>query len=294
MKLRSAVFQFLSPKYQYVDYLKKKFFNVILPYLIVSIPAIGLCLIKNQPFFQGSWFTDAFSSWSALQKVTILYLTGAHFFHFWFIPMIVLFYLFAPAFIWLDRHPKFYKILPLLLCLSLVMSRADDDSLVLQNFIHFTSVYVLGMFCCHYREAVLEFMTKYWLGLLGLAIALILVDITLRVTSSPLVNSLYLNTAAKSILSVVFMYVLWRWDAQFSAPFHRIMGRFADLSFGIYFLHAYIIFLYMHQLKYFRFSSSLNLGSLFFALMVIILFNVELLLAIKKFLGRRSLYVVGC
>jgi fucose 4-O-acetylase-like acetyltransferase len=41
------LFQHLSKKYEYRDYLKKKFSNVILPYLIISISAVLSCIIAG-------------------------------------------------------------------------------------------------------------------------------------------------------------------------------------------------------------------------------------------------------
>ena len=45
------LFQFLSRKYQYNRYLEKKVKNVILPYVLVSIPAILLCIWRDQPYY---------------------------------------------------------------------------------------------------------------------------------------------------------------------------------------------------------------------------------------------------
>ena len=91
------LFQFLSDKYKFKIYLQKKFVNVVLPYFFVSIPALCLCLLKNQTFGSTEGFASSFGTWSLLQKIAVLYLTGAHFFHFWFIPMIIIFYFFAPS-----------------------------------------------------------------------------------------------------------------------------------------------------------------------------------------------------
>ena len=199
-----------------------------------------------------------------------------------------------PVFIWLDRHANFYRVLPLLFCLSILIPRPEDDSLILQNFVHFTSVYVLGMFCCHYRDAVLFAMKQYWRWMLLLATVLIALEVLLKSMSSPLTDIIYLNTASKSILSVVFIYLLWRFDNAFSAKFHAIMGKLANLSFGIYFLHAYIIYVYMFALKYLNALIGKNVLFLMFSLLVILLLTISILLIGQKAFGKKSRYLFGC
>lgn len=288
------LFQFLSAGYQYGSYLKKKFVNVILPYLVVSIPALGFCLIKDKPFYIEHWFMDSFNNGSVLQKTAILLLTGSHFYHFWFIPMIAVFYISAPVFIAIDKNPKFYYFLPILIFLSILVPRPDDDALILQNFVHFTSVYVLGMFCCHYRENVMKFMQKHCFQVVLAAIALIALQVALRVTDTPFQYIFYFNTTSKSILSLVFMYLLRKYDSSFPSRTHRMMGLLADFSFGIYFLHAYIIFLYLKFLEILQLPSSMNLFSMLLLLSTIMVLTLGVLLISKHFLGKRTQYLVGC
>jgi len=67
------------------------------------------------------------------------------------------------------------------------------------------------------------------------------------------------------------MYLLWQLDNAFPAKFHAIMGRLAGLSFGIYFLHAYIIYAYMLALKHLDILIGKNVLFLMFSLLVVLL-----------------------
>ena len=288
------LFQFLSKKYNYNTYLKNKFFNVVIPYILVSIPAICLCILRNQPFYKTTDL-NSFGHWSLFQKIIYLYVTGSHLFHFWFIPVIIIFYLFAPIFIWLDRYPQHYKIaLPFLICLSIVIPRASDDALVLQNFVHFISVYTLGMFCSHYQAILLLFMNKYWQFILMLAILLIGLEINLVSISSPLLNMIYINTASKSILSIVFMFLLWQFDSNLPTVFHKIVSKLANLSFGIYFIHAYIIYTYMFVLKYLNISIGSNIIFFTVSLAIVVLASIFVVSISQQILRKRSRYLLGC
>jgi surface polysaccharide O-acyltransferase-like enzyme len=287
------LFQLLSRRYRHQNYLKAKFLNVVLPYLFVSIPAICLCLITNRPFYE-TIESAAFKSWPVVHKIAHLYATGSHFFHFWFVPVICIFYLCAPIFIWFDCHPRYYNFLPLLICFSIVVPRAQNDAFVLQNFIHFMPVYVLGMFCAHYQAAILLFMKKHWRSALTIVIGLTILEIVSIDTGSFWINVFYLNTISKSILSIVLFYLLWRFDTAIPARVHAIVGRIADLSFGIYFLHAYIIYACMYIVKYSIISAHRNIFFVAALLAIVMAVNIWMLLISRKILHHRSRYLFGC
>ena len=291
------LFQFLSKKYQYGSYLKKKFKNVVLPYLLISIPAIALCIWKGQPYYSATGFASAFANWSVFQQIAVLYLTGAHFFHFWFMPMIILFYFFAPLFIWVDRKPKFYSILPILLTLSVLVPRAEDDSLILQNFVHFLSIYTLGMFCSRYREKILGYVQRHRLCLTIAVVALIALESYMITTATPIISVLYTNTLTKAILSLLMIYCLWLFDAAFSSRFHAVMNGLANLSFGIYFLHGYFIYVYAFGLSRSGLKPWIGSGEVLLLAMVfllVILSTIASLLVTQKLFGKNSRYIIGC
>jgi len=292
------LFQFLSKKYNYTSYLKNKLFNVVLPYILISIPAIILCLFKNEPYYPSSSFTSSFSEWPLFYKVIILYITGGHFFHFWFMPMIFLFYLFSPLFIWLDKNPKCYRILPLLICLSVIIPRPQDDLFIFQNFVHFIPTYILGMFCCHYQDDVLIFMKKYWQSALLISVFLITLEIGINTLNLPS-RIFYFNTVSKSVLSILFVYFLWRFDSFLPEWFHHILAKLADFSFGIYFLYAYIMYTYLIALKYLNTDISTIFKSynfiVFVSLLILVMFtNIVTIILAKRFLKGKSKFLVGC
>ncbi|HBR2839426.1 TPA: acyltransferase family protein [Klebsiella pneumoniae] len=53
------LFQFLLPKYEFSSFMKKKITNVILPYIIVSIPAILIYLVIK-PYIIGLTLVSCF------------------------------------------------------------------------------------------------------------------------------------------------------------------------------------------------------------------------------------------
>ncbi|MEN9848727.1 MAG: hypothetical protein RL368_1467, partial [Pseudomonadota bacterium] len=176
------LFQHLLKNYHYKNYLNKKFQYVILPYLLVSIPAIVKIV-----FFAND---GLFKEYPSYLQIPLYYFSGLHVSPFWFIPMIALFYLCSPLFAYFDKKPNFYWVLLGLILLSQVVLRKRglafgdmSPSLLtvllapLQSFVHFLSIYIFGMFCSHHKQLLFKYLQLYiaWIilaffGLLGLEV----------------------------------------------------------------------------------------------------------------------------
>lgn len=288
------LFQHLSKRYDYGDYLIKKAQNVILPYILISIPAIFWCFMNNAPSVGAN---EIFLNLSTLDRVVFLYTTGRHLFTLWFIPMISLFYIISPVFIWIDRNPKSYKVLPLLFLLSLCVNRTPDNEIT-DAFLHFLSIYTLGMLSSHYKEALLSFVGKAWPILTSLVALLLSSEIALRLGSDSPQEMLSFNTLTKAILCILFMYGLWRFDARIPSSIHYFLGVSADLSFGIFFLHGYLIQFYFAGVTNVMGIDSLWRQGNILAFLTLLTFqlvvSIYLLRTIKSLLHKKSRYLVGC
>lgn len=283
------LFQFLSSKYEYKSYLVKKLKYVLLPYLFTSIPAISLCII-GKIYSPPTWFSERFSNLSIPGQVLFYLLTGAHLPPFWFIPMIAIFYIISPILIWVDKHPKVYWILPTLLMLTAVVPRAAHDANIIQSFVHFLSVYIMGMFCSHFREEIFSIMPKKYFWLLSGFVILTVLEIAI----TPRLSAI--NTLSKLILSVFIIYFLWLAEFRLPKRFHDVMGALAELSFGIYFLHGYFLIAYAGVAIQFRFDPFWTQASVLNFLLIFFLAlgsSIISLLIVKRILGKDSRFVVG-
>ena len=213
------LFQHLSGKYRFGSYLKSKLTNVILPYLILSVPAIAFCVVRR--WHPGDSFGD-----TALQVATY-YVTGSFMPAYWFIPLITTYYLASPLLIWWDRHEWAYWLLPLFLGVSLYVPRSDLPT----SCVHFFSVYLLGMFCSHYREKVLA-ITRRLVPILVITC----LAVPLMAYLGAMVGSA-LNLVQKLSLCILLLYWLEVYD-QFLKKFFAYL---ATVSFGIYFIHPYVV-----------------------------------------------------
>ena len=225
------LFQHLSKKYEYKSYLVTKLKNVIMPYFIVSVPIIIYRLVTDDyPGYILS-FSPGFMEWGTWKKIGFFILTGAHLQPLWFVPMITIFYVISPLLMYIDRHPRLYALLIIFIGLSFVAGREPFTD-ILKMCVHFLSVYVFGMFLSRYKDEYLEFAKRYW------------IPITLITILSLVVNYIYfdeyngsLNYIQKMLFCCFFIYWLWRLDKYIP----KVMGTLADLSFGIFFIHYYVL-----------------------------------------------------
>jgi len=276
------LFQHLAFKFNYRSYLVTRFKLVVSPYLLISIPAV---LAWTFMFQKHSAATPPdFYEWSAATRILYLYATGLHLAPVWFIPMIVLFYLAAPLFYWMDRYPRSYWILPALIYLSYLVPRDFSPA---TSAVHFLSVYVFGMFCSRYKEQVITLAGKLMVPLLVAFVALVLYEwmYTYEIQG-------YLNYWNKMVGSVILIALLARYDSRIG----DFIKPLANVNFSIFFLHAYVLagikILWMG-----RPAVSLPLPGnpfmhfLFASAVVLICAGITLVL--KRIFGRYSRNVIG-
>ncbi len=278
------LFQHLSDKFEYKDYLIKKFQNVICPYLILSIPVI-LHRVVNQdlPGFTLDIHPD-FGSWPKWEQAGYYLLHGAHLQPLWFIPMISLYYLIAPVLLYIDRHPRYYYSLIPLFILSLVVQRSVlSDTLIMA--VHFLSVYVFGMFLSHYKEEFLEWAKKYWVPMTLAAFGVLVATYF----ATPELYDRF-DFTHKVLFCGVFIYWLWRLEKYIP----RWVDTLATLSFGIFFVHYFFVLL-LRALSNRVLQQEVpgNILTWTISFVLVMVMAVYFLKAAQKVLGKKSKYFVG-
>ncbi|RYG06012.1 MAG: acyltransferase [Chitinophagaceae bacterium] len=279
------LFQYLSHRFEYKDYLKKKMEGVILPYFIVSAPIIVYRLMTNDnPGYILDAYPD-FTQWAMLKKLAYFIFTGAHMQQMWFIPMIMIYYLIAPLLLWIDKHPKYYLVILPLIVVSLIVIREPFNE-IFRMFFHFLSVYMFGMFMSRYRKEYLEFAKKYWVAITALAVITVAVNFYFY----PAYNS-PLNYLQKMSFCLFFIY--WLWKLNDYIP--KILGAMAELSFGIFFIHYYFVLILRKVAE--KIWHGPAPGNIFYWIAsVFIVFALCFLVlnTVKKIFPRHSKNLVGC
>jgi hypothetical protein len=289
------LFQHLSARFDYRDFLSKKFRNVVLPYLIISTPAVLYTLLRDHP----SITYPQLDHTSELYQAMWLYAKGgAHInYPLWFIPMISIYFLLAPAFMVIVRQPKLYWLLVLLIPSSLLAHRPPFPNLDLAHLcVYYLSAYIMGMCCSQFRSQLEPFLYKsaYALAIFYL-LALIAHFHWSRFHGNYEVSHIF--SLEKGLvdwifaLKLVLCFVLWgvmlRLDKRV-APHLRFL---ADASFAIFFVHMYFIFS-IHVAERWH---TLEGGLLqwFVELVSVLACSVLSVLVARKLLGDKSRLVIG-
>lgn len=221
------LFQHLSARFVFRHYLRQKLLTVILPYLILSIPALIIFTQFTQRTGMWSWFYDL----PVWEQVGLFLLTGKHLAPLWFVPTITLFYLAAPLLLWADRHmPRLYWLILPLLVLSTWLGR-DGPNGPIDKAIYLLPAYLLGMAFSHYKVQGMALVQRWWWALM----AVVLVSCAGLVLQWP--DPPHYQMPMKAAACLLLVWVLYR-------QHHRVGHRLdfvAEVSFGIFFIHAYFI-----------------------------------------------------
>jgi peptidoglycan/LPS O-acetylase OafA/YrhL len=242
------LFQHLSRNFNYRKYLNKKFMNVILPYLIISVPAIVYSVFHKNPI-------DIYSQLAGTSKIYQVFWFyikgGAHLnFVLWFIPMIAVYYLLAPSFVLLIKYPKLYFLILIALPLSLLVHRPDVPNLNLfHSSIYFLSAYMIGMFASQHREKIEIILERNLSYVVTFTISFFILQHALSDHHGNY-HSKYIFAFSEGnvdwqFLQKVFLCfsllgVLKRYEKFVTSTIKYI----ADISFTIFFVHVYFLFLF--------------------------------------------------
>jgi len=246
------LFQHLSDKFEYKNYLSKKWTNVVLPYLYTAVPGILLC------FWMPLQYKNSFDGMNYILQIPLMLSIGrVHNIPTWFIPMIILFFLSSYILLYLEKKNILYKLLPLLFAITIFLPRHDVDyntvlnlsyfekyikyaEYVLMGYVHFMSMYVLGMFCSKHKDKIDFFYDKRFVFIL---LMLLSASINIFLAANFDISN---GTFSKIFLTVIVLGYLKHYDNLIIE--HKKINTFLDFiakySFGIFFVHWYFFFLY--------------------------------------------------
>jgi len=250
------LFQYLSDTFTYPTYLKKKFFNVVLPYILTSIIGITWILLSSNG--------NPFASVNKAVQVGMLLTTGfVHNLPTWYIPMTCVLFLCAPILLKLEKTLVFRKysllflMLPVLICLTCFVPRferiffANEKIMtawqiyggylkkILFDTILMFPVYIFGMFFASNKEKYINFIYKkrglLWIVFIIGVCGHFFLDYYKFLPSRLLFNNV--------ILILLILAYLWHYDEKIKAhPYiNKALETIADYSFAVFFLHYYII-----------------------------------------------------
>ncbi|NVJ51250.1 MAG: acyltransferase [Gammaproteobacteria bacterium] len=241
------LFKHLHGRYTLSSYYKNKFKNLVLPYLILSVPAIAFTVLVAPSFSQ----LAVFHSESITLQVLSHYLVGgAHVnYALWFMPMIIVVILLAPLLATIFSSPQRYWLVLPLLVLSLLIHRSPVPIVdVPRHVIYFIPVFIIGMWVNDCRDQVEGWLERNCFGLLLVVLALIAYQFNFAdyhgslLTEHAFDNKRWLfdfELIQKLLFCGLFIGLLRRYESLNL----RVFDILARYSFTIFFCHIYIFVL---------------------------------------------------
>jgi probable poly-beta-1,6-N-acetyl-D-glucosamine export protein len=285
-------------KFDYTDYLKKKFLHVIIPYLIVSIPAMF-----DKFYFDkigDHWWMDrGFDESGPVAKIFFLLITGRHMGVFWFIPMISIVYLLGPLILRFARSKSFLFVVPVLMFLTLYTFRFGYYANILLSLQYFFPIYLFGIWVYQLKDFFFRHVKAVviTLGVLFLAISVAEMmewlpfneTVGLRDVKYTIYRFNYnkLKMVLFTVLALSGFYML----NHVRLPLLKLLG---DYSFGIFFVHLYVIqvFRLLDRARYLPISPP-NLLTFFAYYCVVVLLTVMIVRLVRLSFRDYSRYVIG-
>lgn len=276
------LFQHLIGRFTYDRYLVGKLRNVVVPYVVVSLPALAIYAfdLKDHPSVD-----DVLSQLGLIERVAYMLVTGAHMGPFWFIPMIVVLYVAAPLFVLIDRFPILYlSILPLYVLSVTVFPRPLHDADPLMAAAHYVPVYMLGMMISHYASTILPLLTRHWKLMVYAASASIATTL-LAAHLGVWVPRIWLTTViCLAVLALLLRFTAERWP---------LLDLLAANSFGVFFLHGYFVAAYRILADRYAVLAQGSLLTFAASFLIALCASLAATLAVRRVAGRRSRLLIG-
>jgi peptidoglycan/LPS O-acetylase OafA/YrhL len=241
------LFQYLErpDRFRYGPFLGKKLLHVVLPYLVVSTPAVVHALLHYKIT---SSYPELKGTSLGYQALWLYAKGGAHLnYPLWFIPMITLYYLAAPLFIALARRPRWQRIVFILVPVSLLAHRPSYPNLdTLQLAFYYLSAYVAGMYVCQRRDRLEPWLNEWYVWIGALFVVLLLGHWWLSPYHGNygarhlfsfergLIDWLYLQKLVLALFVLGLMYRVRSYAL-------TALNALATLSFTIFFVHMYAL-----------------------------------------------------
>jgi probable poly-beta-1,6-N-acetyl-D-glucosamine export protein len=285
-------------KFDYRDYLKKKFLHVIIPYLIISIPALF-----DKFYFDKIgdhwWMDKGFSESGPVFKVIFLLITGRHMGVFWFIPMISIVYLIGPLILRFARTKAFMYIVPVLTFLSLYTFRFGYYANIVLSLEYFFPIYLFGIWVYKLKEfffqharTVVIILGIIYLGIsIGEMLEWLPFNETIGLRDVKYTVYRFNYNKFKMVLFILFTLSGFHIFNHVRIPPLKLLG---DYSFGIFFVHLYVIqvFRLLDRARYLPISPPSLLSFLAYYVVVVLL-TVIIVKLVRLSFRDYSRYVIG-
>ena len=271
--------------------------RLLVPYSILSIGPI-LIKLQTKPEFWNAYLplTGGGIVHDYIIPSFLYYITGAHLVAYWYIPFALCLFLMYPL------HVKFIElklsnqliIVGVCYIIAILIHRPVNNLAILQSVFYFTPAYLLGILCSMNKTSIYaklkgkEFIF-FWAALV-LAIVQALLGRYNNYQKLPFIyDGIDLVLLQKSVLCIFFMVFLYRYEGSRN----RFIVLLASTSFGIYFIHSYVLYILTLLKTEFEVKINYNWPAYFLIWGTIVICSMLLALLMKKLFPKYAVYITG-
>jgi hypothetical protein len=291
--------RFQSGKY-YGKFLKNKFYNVYMPYLILSIYPVCMALYRKSPYTL-FYFGPENTIYDQIIRPALMYYWYGGVMVYWYIPFIMTIFIISPVFIWFIEQSTKKQIYIVIFSsiVAMLVHRPVHNWFAVQSVVYFSPIYMFGILCSIQKEWIYKkFQGKDLYLFTGVLFFAVLQAIFYKYSGNPQkwpleFKGIDISFMQKNILAVFFMVFLHRFEDK-DIP---ILNQLAVSSFSIYFLHYWFID-FIGAMKRYWISKELIApfqGLLFLPVFTALVIWLSYLVAskIKKTFPKKSRMIVG-
>ncbi len=291
------LFQHLThSQFDYKKFLEQKFLNIILPYIIISIPLI---IMRMNTSFDSLSLPEDFHERPVWYQFFYHLVTGTHMPPFWFISAIVLFYISAPVLHMIDNKNFYTYFFPLVLLVTLFTYRPLHNANPFLAYIHFIPVYITGMWASYNRERILKLGWKLLAPLFFVFTVLTwqdlngnlqyLRDISFEQVAADGLIAFNFYMLKCLVLTFILLIVFFKLRER-QMPLLEILGHY---SFGVFFVHYILISVARKVIEMNGITIDFSLITYLIFFIFVLMLSIVTVYLVKRMTGRYSRYLIG-
>jgi len=274
-------------KFNYTKYLARKLKFVILPYLILSVPAIAAGLYLSRNILMDLTASD-YAIWSILTGGTVVA-------PMWFIPMIAVFFLLTPLLSRIAKSPLLLAVTVTGLLFSIFSFRPVHNSNAIFSFLHFAGFYLLGISAAKHALQLDAISDAWKVRIIVLSLlAFVLIGFSYPgMEAEPIsflgtIGGLNYPILGKLALLVAIFFAFER----FFNVQNKSLSFMAKISFGLFFIHGFATLVFVKWLNGLAYPGDFSrLGAEVF---FVVGGSIVVVYVLRRVLGKWSRYVIGC
>ena len=236
-------------RYTYKGFLQQKAQRVLVPYLFLSALPILMAVKSDHP--------------AGLPSVLMAYLghlvKGDIWICYWYVPFVMAMFALSPIHRWFATLPTRVQIAVVgtMLAIASITQRPINNIGIPQLLVYFTPVYLAGVTAAVHRQRFIAFLSRHHIKLLIGAVGLAIAQAILATNTGSYhrafgsIGNIDLQLIQKILMCGWLLYAL-QWFDQHNS---KLVGLLASSSFAVFFLHPYVLDIWLRTWKLHAFLS---------------------------------------